>query len=69
MESVKSASDVLAPVSGKIVEVNKALEDNAKLINQSAETDAWIAELEVGDAKELDGLMDAEAYKEKAADE
>jgi glycine cleavage system H protein len=63
VESVKSASDVLSPVSGKVVKGNAVLEDNAKFINQSPEGDAWIAEIEVSDAAELDGLMDAEAYK------
>ncbi|KAL4888720.1 glycine cleavage H-protein-domain-containing protein [Aspergillus ambiguus] len=63
VESVKSASDVLSPVSGKVVKGNAVLEDNAKFINQSPEADAWIAEIEVTDAAELDGLLDAEAYK------
>ncbi|GES59125.1 glycine cleavage system H protein [Aspergillus terreus] len=63
VESVKSASDVLSPVSGKVIKGNAVLDDNAKFINQSPEGDAWIAEIEVSDAAELDGLMDAEAYK------
>ncbi|KAL5366114.1 glycine cleavage H-protein-domain-containing protein [Aspergillus floccosus] len=63
VESVKSASDVLSPVSGKVIKGNAVLEDNAKFINQSPEGDAWIAEIEVSDAAELDGLLDAEAYK------
>lgn len=69
MESVKSASDVLSPVSGKVIQGNKVLEDNAKLINQSAESDAWIAEIEVNDSAELDGLLDEQAYKETVASE
>jgi glycine cleavage system H protein len=69
VESVKSASDVLSPVSGKVIQGNKALEDKAKLINESAEGDAWIAEIEVNDASEVDGLMDPQAYKENVATE
>ncbi|KAF9885111.1 glycine cleavage system H-protein subunit [Aspergillus nanangensis] len=63
VESVKSASDVLSPVSGKVLQGNSILEDNAKFINQSPEDEAWIAELEISDAAELDALLDAEAYK------
>lgn len=63
VESVKSASDVLSPVSGKVVQGNGVLEDNAKFINQSPEGDAWIAEIEVSDVAELDGLLNEDAYK------
>ncbi|EAL90537.1 hypothetical protein KXW98_004581 [Aspergillus fumigatus] len=63
VESVKSASDVLSPVSGKVVQGNSVLEDNAKFINQSPEGDAWIAKIEVSDVAELDGLLDEAAYK------
>lgn len=64
VESVKSASDVLSPVSGKVVQGNSILEDKAKFINESPEGEAWIAEIEVSDAAELDGLLDEAAYKE-----
>lgn len=50
-----------------MIKGNSTLEDNAKLVNAKPESDAWIAEIEVKDASELDGLMDAEAYKEMAA--
>lgn len=63
MESVKSASDVLSPVSGTVVKGNTILDDKAKAINENPEGDAWIAEIEVNDATELEGLLDAEAYK------
>lgn len=69
VESVKSASDVLSPVAGRVTQGNKVLEDNAKLINQSAEKDAWIAEIEVSDPAELEGLLDEAAYKEVVAAE
>jgi glycine cleavage system H protein len=63
VESVKSASDVLSPVSGKVIEGNTALEDKAKLINESPEDAGWIARIKVNDATELDELMDADAYQ------
>ncbi|KAF7594680.1 glycine cleavage system H-protein subunit [Aspergillus hancockii] len=69
VESVKSASDVLSPVAGTVIQGNKILDDKAKFINESPEGDAWIAEIEVSDAAELDGLLDAKAYKETIDDE
>ncbi|KAB8231477.1 glycine cleavage system H protein [Aspergillus alliaceus] len=69
VESVKSASDVLSPVAGKVIQGNAILEDKAKFINESPEADAWIAEIEVSDASELDGLLDAAAYKETIDEE
>ena len=62
VESVKSASDIMTPVSGKIVEANAVLEDNPGTINQSPEDEGWLAKIEVADAAEIEGLMDAEAY-------
>lgn len=69
VESVKSASDVLSPVSGTVLQGNAALEDKAKLINESPEGEAWIAEIKVSDAAELDALMDEAAYKESISGE
>lgn len=63
VESVKSASDVLSPVSGKVIRGNSILEDKAKTINESPEGEGWIAEIEVADAAELDALLDEAAYK------
>lgn len=62
VESVKSASDVYAPLSGKIIEVNKALESSPDLINKSAEGDGWIAKIEVSNPKEFDALLDKATY-------
>lgn len=62
VESVKSASDIMTPVSGKIVEANAVLEDKPGTINQSPEDEGWLAKIEVADAAEIEGLMDAEAY-------
>ncbi|KAL2865395.1 glycine decarboxylase subunit H [Aspergillus lucknowensis] len=69
VESVKSASDVLSPVSGTVLQGNAALEDKAKFINESPEGDAWIVEISVSDPAELDGLLDATAYKETIDEE
>ena len=62
VESVKAASDLVSPISGTVVEVNEALEDTPELINQDAFGN-WIMKIELSDKSELDGLMDATAYK------
>jgi glycine cleavage system H protein len=61
VESVKAASDLISPVSGKVVEVNEALEDEPELVNKDA-FENWIIKVELSDAGELDNLMDATAY-------
>ena len=63
VESVKAASDLNAPVSGTVVEVNTALEDTPELINQDAFAN-WIIKVKLSDPSELESLMDAKAYKE-----
>ncbi|MBR3066346.1 MAG: glycine cleavage system protein GcvH [Prevotella sp.] len=68
VESVKAASDLIAPVSGTIVEVNEALEDEPELINKDAFAN-WIIKVELSDASELDNLMDAAAYEEHCNNE
>jgi len=67
VESVKAVSDLYAPVSGTVVEVNEALRDAPELLNSDPFGDGWIARLELGDASELDGLMDAAAYAAETA--
>ena len=62
VESVKAASDLYSPVSGTVVEVNEALEDQPELINQDA-FENWIIKVELSDKSELDALMDAAAYE------
>ena len=62
LESVKAASDLYAPVSGKVVAVNEALEDTPELVNEDA-FENWIIKVEMSDPSELDDLMDAAAYK------
>ena len=61
VESVKAASDLFAPVSGTVVEVNEALEDQPELINQDA-FENWIIKVELSDKSELDSLMNAADY-------
>ena len=62
VESVKAASDLYSPVSGTVVEVNEALDDQPELINQDA-FENWIIKVELSDKTELDNLMDAAAYE------
>ncbi len=62
VESVKAASDLVCPVSGTVVEVNEALEDEPGLINKDA-FENWIIKVELSDKGELENLMDAAAYK------
>ena len=61
IESVKAVSDLFCPVSGEVVEVNAALEDNPESVNQSAH-DAWMITITLSDPEELSGLLDADAY-------
>ena len=63
VESVKAASDLNSPVSGTVVEVNDALEDEPGLINKDAFAN-WIIKVQLSDKSELDSLMDAAAYRE-----
>ena len=61
VESVKAASDLIAPVTGVVIEVNEVLDDQPELINQDA-YENWIIKVEMSDKSELDNLMDAKAY-------
>lgn len=63
VESVKSASDIMTPLSGKILEVNSSLEEKPSTINKSPETDGWIAKMKVENTSELDELMSEQQYK------
>ena len=64
VESVKAASDILAPVDGEIVEVNEALVDNPGLVNSDPLGAAWFFKIKVDDPSVLDDYMDEDAYKE-----
>ena len=69
VESVKAASDVYTPVSGKIVDVNAALADKPETINEDAYGDGWLFVLEIDDAEQLNDLLDPDAYAELLEDE
>ena len=62
VESTKAASDLISPVSGTVIEVNEALEDQPELINEDA-LENWIIKVELSDKSDLDNLMDAAAYE------
>ncbi|MCJ1228100.1 glycine cleavage system H-protein subunit [Toensbergia leucococca] len=63
VESVKSASDIMTPVSGTVIEANGVLEAKPGTINQGPEGEGWIAKISISDAEEMEGLMDAEGYR------
>ncbi len=63
VESVKAASDVYAPITGEVIEANDALDEDPALVNSSPEESGWFFKLTIADKAELDGLMDAKAYK------
>jgi glycine cleavage system H protein len=64
VESVKAASEVYAPVSGEVIEINTELHDNPGLVNESAEGEGWFLKLRVENPAELETLMDEAAYAE-----
>lgn len=66
VESVKAASDLIAPVSGAVIEINEHLIDNPRLLNTDAMNN-WIIKVEMSDPSELDTLMDEKAYQEFCA--
>jgi glycine cleavage system H protein len=68
VESVKAASDVYAPVDGTVTEGNAALSDDPSLVNSDPEGEGWFFRMALSDAGQLDGLMDAAAYKAFLAD-
>jgi len=63
IESVKSASDVYSPVSGKVLEVNEKLKEKPELINEDPYNEGWIAKLEITNPEEYNSLLTAEEYK------
>jgi glycine cleavage system H protein len=64
VESVKAASDVFAPVSGEVIEVNSGLPDSPETVNAAPEKDGWFVRLRMSAPAELDGLMDRPAYEQ-----
>ena len=67
VESVKAASDVYAPISGEVVEVNQAITEEPALVNSDAAGKAWFFKIRMADKSELGGLMDEAAYKAHTA--
>lgn len=67
VELVKAASDVYAPITGEVVAINDALAAEPALVNSDADGKAWFFKLKLADKSELDGLMDADAYKAHTA--
>jgi glycine cleavage system H protein len=63
VESVKAVSDVIAPLSGEIVEVNEALKDSPEQINEDPYGEGWLVRVRLSDASELDSLLDSESYQ------
>ena len=63
VESVKAASDIFAPIGGRVIEVNRKLEDNPALINKDCYGKGWIAKIEVRDLDESTNLMSADEYR------
>jgi glycine cleavage system H protein len=63
VESVKSASDIYAPVSGTVIEANAALEDDPTLVNSAPYSDGWMFQIRLGDPATLDALMNAADYE------
>jgi len=64
IESVKAASDIVAPLDGEIVEVNEALVDNPALVNEDPGGAAWFFKIRIDDTEALDAFMDEDAYRE-----
>lgn len=68
-ESVKAASDIYAPISGEVIEVNEDLEDSPELVNSDPFGEGWLFKIKAADETELENLLDAEAYGVSITDE
>lgn len=64
VESVKAASDIYAPVSGRVIAVNEQVESGPEIVNQSPEEEGWLVRIELADPGELRSLMNREQYRE-----
>jgi glycine cleavage system H protein len=69
VESVKAASEVYAPISGTVVEVNQELPESPEMINEDPYGDGWLIKVKISDAAELDDLLDSEEYEDFVAHE
>jgi glycine cleavage system H protein len=68
-ESVKAASDIYAPLTGEIVEINEQLEDSPELVNSDPYGEGWLFKVQAEDEEEVEALLDAEGYENSIADE
>ena len=68
LESVKAVSDVFSPLTGEVVEVNEALQDEPQRVNEDCYGEGWLLRVRMSDPSELDGLMDAETYQKFLAE-
>ncbi|HAQ47801.1 MAG TPA: glycine cleavage system protein GcvH [Glaciecola sp.] len=68
-ESVKAASDVYAPITGEVIEVNEDLEDSPELVNSDPYGDGWLFKVKADDISEVESLLDADGYAESIEDE
>jgi glycine cleavage system H protein len=68
VESVKAVSDVIAPLSGEVIEVNGKVVDAPEVINEDPYGDGWLVRIRLSDGSEVDSLLDAEGYKQIVAD-
>ena len=69
VESVKAVSDVIAPLSGEVLEVNRAVADAPETVNDDPYGEGWLIRIRLSDSSEVDALMDADAYRAHAADQ
>ena len=63
IESVKAVSDLFAPLTGEVIEINEALEDQPELVNESCYGDGWLIKLRLADTTELDNMLDVSGYR------
>ena len=69
VESVKAVSEVIAPVSGEVVEVNRKVVDEPETVNEAPYGEGWLVRIRLTDPSEVDSLLDAEAYKQLLAEQ
>jgi len=64
IEAVKAVADLFSPLSGEVMDINESLEDAPETVNKSPFGDGWMVKIKISDTSELDGMMNADAYKE-----
>ena len=69
VESVKAVSDLIAPLSGEVLEVNQKVVDEPETVNEDPYGEGWLVRIRLGDTSETDGLLDAEAYRRHVAEQ